>query len=87
MCFVWLSEQTVVFALYIINRLVFVTEMESVHSAVRTESLYKADTSRWFLLQKWRLFTARYGLSPYITRTRLVGFCNRNGECSQRSTD
>jgi hypothetical protein len=26
------------------TRLVFITEMESVHSAVRTDSLYKADT-------------------------------------------
>jgi hypothetical protein len=31
------------FALYIINWLVFITVVESVHSAVRTDSLYKAD--------------------------------------------
>jgi len=43
MCFVWLSAQTVTFVLYIINRLVFITEVESVYSAVRTESLYRAD--------------------------------------------
>ena len=43
MCFVWLSEQTVTFALYIIRRLVFVTEVGSVYSAVQTESLHKAD--------------------------------------------
>jgi hypothetical protein len=43
MCFVWLSEQTVTFVLYSFNRLVFITEVESVYSAVRTESLYKAD--------------------------------------------
>ena len=42
MCFVWLSEQTVIFILYIINRLVFITEVESVYSAVRTGSLNKA---------------------------------------------
>jgi hypothetical protein len=41
MCFVRLSEQTVTFALYIINRLVFITEVESVYSAVRTDFLYK----------------------------------------------
>jgi len=34
-----ISEQTVTFVLYIINRLVFITEVESVYSAVRTESL------------------------------------------------
>jgi len=30
-------------ALYDINRLVFITEVESVYCAVRTESLYKRD--------------------------------------------
>ena len=46
MCFVWLSEQTVTFAIYIINRLVFITEVESVYSAVRTESLHNTNKSR-----------------------------------------
>jgi len=46
MCFVWLAEQTVTFALYIIKRLVFITEAESVYCAVRTESLYSTDTFR-----------------------------------------
>jgi len=41
-CCVWLSEETVTFALYNINRLVFITEVESIYSAVRTDSLYKA---------------------------------------------
>jgi len=45
MC-VWISEQTVTFALYDIKRLVFKTEVESVYSAVRTESLYNTDTFR-----------------------------------------
>ena len=45
MCLGWISEPTVTFALYIINRLVFITEAESVYSAVRTESLYKTRTS------------------------------------------
>jgi hypothetical protein len=44
MCFVWPSEQTVTFALYIFNSLVFITEAESVYSAVRTESLYTTET-------------------------------------------
>jgi len=43
MCFVWLSEQTVNFVLYIFNKLFFITLVESVYSEVRTESLYKAD--------------------------------------------
>jgi hypothetical protein len=40
MCFVWISEQTAIIFLYSINRLVFVTEWESVYCAVRTGSLY-----------------------------------------------
>jgi hypothetical protein len=41
--FVWISEQTATFALYIINWLAFITVVESVYCAVRTDSLYKAD--------------------------------------------
>ena len=46
LCFVGIPEQTVSFAVYIVNRLVFITEVESVYCAVRTESLYNTDTSR-----------------------------------------
>ena len=38
------SEQTATFALYNINNSVFITDVESVYIAVRTESLYKTDT-------------------------------------------
>ena len=41
--FVRISEQTATFTLYSINWLVFITVVESVYSAVRTDSLYKAD--------------------------------------------
>ena len=41
-CFVRISEQTATFALYIINLLAFITVVESVYCAVRTDSLYKA---------------------------------------------
>jgi len=41
---VLISEQRVAFVLYIIKRLVFTTEVKSVYSAVRPESLYKTDT-------------------------------------------
>jgi hypothetical protein len=44
MCSVWISEQTATFALQNIKRLVFITEVESVYSAVRAESLYERDT-------------------------------------------
>jgi len=40
MCFVWLSEETVPFALDIINRLVFITEAESVYCMLQTEYFY-----------------------------------------------
>jgi hypothetical protein len=46
MCFVRISEQTATFALQNTERLVFITEVESVYSAVRTESLCKTDTLR-----------------------------------------
>jgi hypothetical protein len=46
MCFMWISEQPETLILYIINRLVFITEVESVYSAVRTECLYNTDTFR-----------------------------------------
>ena len=42
-CFVRISEQTATFALYIINWLVFITIVECVYCAVRTDSLYKVD--------------------------------------------
>ena len=46
LCFVWLSEQTATFALYIINRLVFITEVENIYCTERTESLRNTDMSR-----------------------------------------
>ena len=42
MCFVFTSEQTATCFTYSINWLVFITEMKSVYSAVRTSSLNKA---------------------------------------------
>ena len=41
-CFVFICEQTATCATYIINWLVFITEMKSVYCAVRTGSLNKA---------------------------------------------
>jgi hypothetical protein len=46
LCFVWLSEETVPFALYIIKIWVFITEAVSVYCAVRFEALYKTDMFR-----------------------------------------
>jgi hypothetical protein len=47
MCFVRISEQTATFALQNIKRLVFITEVGSVYSAVRVESLYTTDRLRF----------------------------------------
>jgi hypothetical protein len=58
MCFVWISEQTAVISVYSINWLVFITEVESVYWAVRTESLYKTDTfslSAFDMCCVWRI--------------------------------
>ena len=43
MCFGSTSGQTVIISLNNINRLVFITETESVYYVVRAESLTKAD--------------------------------------------
>ena len=40
MCFVWISEQTVIISLYNVNWLVFITEVECVYCVVRTGYLY-----------------------------------------------
>jgi len=63
-CFVWISEQTANFALQNIKRLVFITEVESVYCAVRTESLYNT--------QKIRLccMVPKHGDSQKIIRHR-----------------
>jgi hypothetical protein len=44
LCFVCLPEEIATFALYIVNSLDFITEMESVYCAVRVESLCITDT-------------------------------------------
>ena len=46
MCSVWISEQTTTFSLYNIKRLSFITEVETVYCAVRTEPLHNTDTFR-----------------------------------------
>ena len=45
-CFIWISEETANFALQNIKRQVFITELESVYIAVRTDSLYNTHTFR-----------------------------------------
>ena len=45
-CFVWISEITANFALYNIKSSVFITEVESVNCAMRSESLYNTGILR-----------------------------------------
>jgi hypothetical protein len=49
MCFVWISEQTAIISLYIINWLAFITETECVYCAVRIESLTIPSKAQWLL--------------------------------------
>ena len=43
LCFAWIAEQRAIISLYNINLSVFVTEAESVYSAIRTGFLNDAD--------------------------------------------
>jgi hypothetical protein len=45
-CFICISKQTVTFALYIINGLFYITELESVYCAVRIDPFCNTDTFR-----------------------------------------
>ena len=65
-------------------RLVFITEVESVYSAVRTDSLYKADTFG-FITEVESVYSAVRTDSLYKADT--FDFYNRGGKCLQRGTD
>ena len=43
LCLLLISEQTSAFILHIINRLAFITEVESIYCALHTESSHKRD--------------------------------------------
>ena len=64
MCFVFIWEQTATCAVYSINWLVFIAEMKSVYSAVRTGSLYIIQSSGgWPSAFRWR----SQGLTQFST--------------------
>ena len=83
MCFVFISQQTATPARYNINGLVFITQMKSVYSAVRTGSLnkrvcassLKGENSLGFL-QSFRLDTADL---PKHVRTWILQVNSWNG--------
>ena len=72
MCFVWISEQTATSALYCINGLVFITDVESVYCAVGIESLYNADTIR---LQRVNKKLPVKEFSPNVEVEQVLTFC------------
>ena len=68
----WISEQIVTFALYVINRLVFAAKVESVYSAVRTESLYSKVRS--VVKVKLKRFRYRPGVAQRVPEVKFPGF-------------
>jgi hypothetical protein len=82
MCFVWISEQTATFVLYKINSLVFITEVESVYSAVRNESLYNTDTFRLYRVYR-QSFISFSDLDNYL-KMRVLEFNVRVLQCNSK---
>ena len=66
------------------TRLVFITVVESVYRAVRTDSLYKADRFDFVTVVE-SVYSAVRTDSLYKADT--FGFCDRGGKCLQRGTD
>ena len=77
MCFCIISEQTATCATYSINWSVFITQMKSVYSAVRTGSLNKAVCASSF----------RTNSDLCHLQHKLIGFYNPDEKCLQRGTD
>ena len=73
----WISEQTAIISLYSIKLTVYITEAESVYSAVRTGSLNKAVWASSF----------RTNSDLCHLQHKLIGFYNRDEKCLQRGTD
>ena len=69
MCFVFIWEQTATCTTYIINGLVFITEMKSVYCAVRTGSLNKAVCASYLKGSYWPLPCTSLQ-SPFIWTTK-----------------
>ena len=72
-----LSEQTATCATYSINWLVFIAEMKSVYSAVRTGALNKA------------VCASTFGTNSDLCHLqhKLIGFYRRDEKCLQRGAD
>jgi hypothetical protein len=64
--------------------LVFITEVESVYSPVRTDSLYKADT---FGFNNRGGKCLQRGTDDSLNKADKFGFNNRGGKCLQHGRD
>ena len=69
------------FSLYNINWLVFITVVESVHSAVRTDCLYRVSQEEWTKLRESVPYVELYRYNPKHLYPKLNGY----GENGQRS--
>jgi len=68
MCSVFISEQTATSAPHNVKLLVFITEMESVYSAVRTESFQYRKTA--FIYRAMNLVTNFYKNNTHQKKTQ-----------------
>ena len=60
MCFVWIGEQTTIISLHSMNWLVFITDMQSIYCAVRTEYTI------WFSINLGRVDHSSRGVLPSV---------------------
>jgi hypothetical protein len=86
MCSVCLLEESVTFALYAFSRLVFITEVESVYRAVRTDSLNVTQIRFVFkgLIQRTIPGEVEVQLQSFLTSALHGGV--RLATCTDRST-
>jgi hypothetical protein len=63
---VWISAQRASFTLHVINWLVFITVVESVYNAIRSNSLYKADYASY--LKGWGELWLDSGKSQFLLK-------------------
>ena len=73
MCFVWISEQTVIISLHSFNLSVFETEAESVYCAERTGSLNHTDTVSYLRVNDSPSQTHNNGI---INNTNVLKMCS-----------
>jgi hypothetical protein len=86
MCFVFIWGQTATCATYSIHWLVFITEMKSVYSAVRTGSLNKAVCASSLNVNIFCIYLRTNNDLCHLHH-KPIGSYNRDEKCLQRVTD